>query len=140
MAEPGVIRHTQRIAYPPSRVWQALTDPALQAAWWAAGEVRPEVGHRFTMDMGGWGEQPCTVLSVEPERTFSYTFGEGTLDTIITWWLQPEGEGTLLSLEHAGFDLDSPFGDRAFHGMDAGWPTVLARIEPALAAAPPRTA
>jgi uncharacterized protein YndB with AHSA1/START domain len=133
MAEPGVIRHESYIPHSPARVWEALTDPAQQAKWWAAGGVRAAVGHRFTMDMGGWGEQRCQVLAVEPERLLSYTFAEGTLDTTVTWRLEPRGEGTLLSLEHAGFDLDSPMGDRAFRGMEQGWPSVIARIEPTLA-------
>ena len=38
--------------HPPAAVWRALTDPALHARWWAAGDVRPVVGHRFTLDMG----------------------------------------------------------------------------------------
>jgi len=132
MAEPGVIRQTRHIPEPPSRVWEALTDPALHAKWWASGDVRPKVGHRFTMDMGAWGQQQCEVLAVEPERLLSYTFAEGTLDTTITWRLEPEGEGTVLSLEHAGFDLASPMGERAYQGMGAGWEGVLARIETAL--------
>jgi uncharacterized protein YndB with AHSA1/START domain len=132
MAEAGVIRHERHVAQPPSRVWAALTDPALQAKWWAAGDVRPEVGHRFTMDMGAWGQQQCQVLAVEPERLLSYSFAEGVLDTTITWRLEPEGEGTLVTLEHAGFDLGSPMGERAYQGMGAGWAALLARIEPAL--------
>jgi uncharacterized protein YndB with AHSA1/START domain len=63
-----------------------------------------------------------------------YSFAPGTLDTTITWRLQAEGEGTRLSLEHKGFDLDSPLGKAAFQGMGGGWPTVLARIEPVLTA------
>lgn len=51
---------------------------------------------------------------------------------MITWHLHAEGEGTRLSLEHKGFDLDSPLGKAAFHGMGSGWPKVLARIEHAL--------
>ena len=39
-----------------------------------------------------------------------------------------------LSLEHRGFDLDSPLGKTAFQGMEAGWPKVLARIAPVLSA------
>jgi uncharacterized protein YndB with AHSA1/START domain len=35
--------------YRPSAVWKALTDPALHARWWAAGDVRPGVGHRFDL-------------------------------------------------------------------------------------------
>src|SRR5262245_34179724 len=132
--EPGVIQLTQFIPYPPAKVWEALTDPAIRARWWAAGDMQPVVGHRFTLDMGSWGQQPCEVLAVEPERLLSYSFAQGTLDTTLTWRLQPEGEGTRLSFEHGGFDLDTPLGKTAYQGMGAGWPNVLARIAPALSA------
>ncbi|MGW6604148.1 SRPBCC family protein [Streptomyces sp. NPDC055036] len=135
--EPGpkVIRCDQFIAHPPATVWRALTDPELHARWWAAGDVRPVVGHRFTLDMGQWGQQSCEVLAVEPERLLRYSFAPGTLDSTITWQLHPEGTGTRLFLEHAGFDLDSPLGRTAFEGMGRGWPGLLRRVEPALAAA-----
>ncbi|MFF4667344.1 SRPBCC domain-containing protein [Streptomyces sp. NPDC001282] len=97
--------------------------------------MRPVVGHRFTLDMGTWGHQACEVLAVEPERLLRYSFAPGSLDTTITWQLHPEGGGTRLLLEHAGFDLDSPLGKAALEGMGRGWPDVLQRIEPALAAA-----
>jgi len=132
MIERGLIRLTQFIPHPPARVWAALTDPALHAKWWAAGDVRPVVGHRFTLDMGQWGRQPCEVLAVEHEKLLSYSFAPGTLDTTITWRLQAEGEGTRLSLEHNGFDLDSPLGKAAFEGMGGGWPKVLARMDSVL--------
>lgn len=133
MTEPGVIRLSQYIPHAPSRVWAALTEPELHAKWWAAGDVRPVVGHRFTLDMGHFGHQPCEVLAVQHERLLSYTFAPGTLDTTITWRLEPEGDGTRLHLEHAGFDLDSPLGRSAFQGMGSGWVTVLEGIDAALA-------
>jgi len=133
--DPTEIRCDQFIAHPPAAVWKALTDPDLHARWWAAGDVRPVVGHRFTLDMGPWGQQACEVLAVDPERLLRYSFAPGSLDTTITWQLSPEGTGTRLFLEHAGFDLDSPLGKAAFEGMGRGWPDVLARIEPALSAA-----
>jgi uncharacterized protein YndB with AHSA1/START domain len=119
-------------AHPPSAVWRALTDPELHARWWAAGDVRPVVGHRFELDMGQFGKQPCEVLAVEHERLLQYRFAAGTLDTIITWRLAPEGNGTRLTLTHEGFDLDSPLSRRAFEGMKPGWPAVLARLEATL--------
>jgi uncharacterized protein YndB with AHSA1/START domain len=131
--EPGVIRLSQFIDHPPAKVWRALTDPGLHAKWWAKGDVRAEVGHRFTLDMGSWGQQPCEVVAVEPEHLLSYSFAPGTLDTTITWRLEPEGHGTRLHLEHSGFDLDSPLGKMAFEGMGGGWPKVLERIAPTLA-------
>ena len=121
-------------AHPPAAVWRALTDPALHARWWAAGDVRPVVGHRFDLDMGRWGRQPCEVLEVEPERLLKYKFAAGTLDTTITWQLTPEGAGTRLRLTHEGFDPDSPLGRAALEGMRPGWPQVLERMESVLAA------
>jgi len=135
MTEPGVIRIDQLVPHPPARLWAALTDPELHAKWWAAGDVRPVVGHRFTLDMGSWGQQPCEVLAVEPERLLSCSFAPGTLDSTVTWRLEPEGEGTRLFLEHAGFDLESPLGRQAFEGMGRGWPGVVGRIDRALAGA-----
>lgn len=119
------------INHPPAKVWRALTDPAIHARWWAAGDVKAEVGHRFTLDMGPWGQQPCEVLAVEPERLLQYSFA---LDTTITWRLEPEGGGTRLFLEHSGFDMDFPMAKKAFEGMSRGWPGVLDRMAPAIEA------
>ncbi|HXA55792.1 MAG TPA: SRPBCC domain-containing protein [Candidatus Acidoferrum sp.] len=135
MIQPGVVRFSEFINHPPAKVWRALTDPVIHARWWAAGDIKPVVGHHFTLDMGQWGEQPCEVIAVEPERLLSYTFAPGTLNTTITFRLEPEKSGTRLAFEQSGFDLDSPMGKMAFEGMGKGWPGVLARIEPALNAA-----
>ncbi|MFB7865680.1 SRPBCC domain-containing protein [Streptomyces sp. NPDC056069] len=116
------------LPHPPAAVWAALTDPVLHARWWAAGDVKPVVGHRFTLDMGNFGSQPCQVTEVDPERLFAYRFAEGSLDTTVTWRLEPEGRGTRLFLTHAGFDIDSPLGRQAFDGMGRGWPGVLDRL------------
>ncbi len=129
MSEPGIIRLEQHIDRSPAKVWKALTDPALIAKWWAPGDIRPVVGHTFTLDMGQpFGKQTCKVLTVEPEREISYAFSPGMLTTTITWRLKPDATGTLVTLEHKGFDLDAPMGKAAFNGMGGGWPKILARI------------
>ncbi|MFJ9823234.1 SRPBCC domain-containing protein [Streptomyces sp. NPDC101160] len=126
--ESDTIRLARFLPHPPAAVWAALTDPELHARWWAAGDVKPVVGHRFTLDMGNFGSQPCEVTEAVPERLLAYRFAEGSLDTTITWCLEPEGRGTRLFLTHAGFDLDSPLGRQAFEGMGHGWPHVLDRL------------
>ncbi|MFD5467700.1 SRPBCC domain-containing protein [Kitasatospora sp. NPDC127059] len=132
MTEMAAIHCDEFLPHPPARVWEALTDPELHARWWAAGDVKAVVGHRFTLDMGQWGQQPCEVVAVEVERLLRYSFGAGSLDTTVTWRLVPEGHGTRLLLEHSGFDLNIPMGRQAHQGMGRGWPAVLRRIAPAL--------
>lgn len=132
MTENNTITCEKFLPHPPAAVWKALTDPDLHARWWAAGDVKPVVGHQFTLDMGNFGSQPCEVIEVDDQRLLAYRFAEGTLDTTITWKLHPEGEGTRLVLTHAGFDLDSPMGRQAYEGMGRGWPHVLHRLDTVL--------
>lgn len=127
------IRIERHIRHSAEEVWAALTTPELLARWWAAGNIAPTVGHRFTMDMGAWGQQQCEVLAVEEGRLISFLFSEGQLDTTVTWRLEPSTDGTILHLEHAGFRLDTPMGKQAIQGMGNGWPGLLARIEGVLA-------
>ncbi len=116
--ETRSIRVDQFLAHPPAAVWRALTDPAVLERWWASGDIAPEVGHRFQLDMGSWGMVPCTVLEVEPERRLVFSFNDNwTLD----WTLVAEGDGTRLILEHSGFDLDDPRDAFAFEQMGPGW-------------------
>jgi uncharacterized protein YndB with AHSA1/START domain len=129
MTEAGVIETDHWYAHPPAAIWKALTDPALHAKWWAAGDVKAVVGHRFDLDMGKWGKQPCEVIAVEDQRLLAYRFAAGTLDSTITWRLVPEGAGTRLTLRHEGFDLDSPTGRQALEGMKPGWPRILAHLD-----------
>ena len=132
MNKPNVIHLEHVYAHAPAAVWKALTDPTLHARWWAAGDVKPMVGHRFELDMGTWGKQPCEVIEVEPERLLKYRFATTSLDTLITWTLVPEGSGTRLTLRHEGFDLDSPMGRQALEGMGNGWPGLLSGMEKVL--------
>ena len=92
----------QFIAAAPEKVWRGLTEPELHARWWAPGDIAAVVGHKFHLEMPGWGPQPCEVLEVVPYERFVYTFADWTL----TWRLVAEGAGARLLLEHSGFDLD----------------------------------
>ncbi|MFF8913879.1 SRPBCC domain-containing protein [Streptomyces sp. NPDC015032] len=132
MTENNTITCEKFLPHPPAAVWKALTDPDLHARWWAAGDIKPVVGHHFALDMGNFGSQPCEVTQVDDQRLLAYRFAEGSLDTTITWTLHPEGQGTRLVLNHAGFNLDSPMGRQAYDGMGKGWPHVLNRLDSVL--------
>jgi uncharacterized protein YndB with AHSA1/START domain len=128
MTRPDAIELEHHYKQPPAAVWRALTHPELHAKWWAPGDVRAVVGHRFELDMGPWGKQACEVVAVEPERRFQYRFAIGVLDTTLTWTLTPEDGGTRLTLVHEGFKLDTPLGRKALEGMKPGWPGVLRKL------------
>ena len=42
------IRTDSFFPHPPEKVWRALTDPQLLAAWLMPNDFEPRVGHRFT--------------------------------------------------------------------------------------------
>jgi uncharacterized protein YndB with AHSA1/START domain len=94
-ARTGSIEVDQFVDAEPARVWQTITDPQLLARWWAPGDIAPRVGHRFSLDVPGWGAVPCEVLEVVEHERLVHTFnGTWTL----TWRLVPEGRGTRLLL------------------------------------------
>jgi uncharacterized protein YndB with AHSA1/START domain len=133
------------LQHPPNRVWQALTDPKLLESWLMPNDIRAEVGHRFhfqTQPVGEWdGVVDCEVLEVVPHQRLVYSWRGGLskpgaqgreVDTIVAWELRPSGSGgTILHLEHSGFDPAS----FAFKAMGEGWRGKLAeRLERLLAA------
>jgi uncharacterized protein YndB with AHSA1/START domain len=99
----------------PARVWDCLTQPELLNQWFMKNDFKAEVGHQFTFTNKpkvafGWdGIVYSEVLEVVPQQKLVYTWKAGpqpgviTMDTTLTWTLTPQGEGTLLKLEHKGF-------------------------------------
>jgi uncharacterized protein YndB with AHSA1/START domain len=123
---PATIRVDQFVAAPPATVWRLLTEPELMRLWWAEGEVAAVVGHQFTLDMPGYGKQPCKVLEVDAPHRFVYTF---TAAWTLTWRLEAEGTGTRVFLEHSGFDLNDKRMADAFNRMGPGWrDAILTRL------------
>jgi uncharacterized protein YndB with AHSA1/START domain len=107
----------QFIGCPPEQVWPFITTPEALAAWWVPGDISPSVGHRFMLEMPGWGNVECEVLEVDEPRRLVYSFGAWTL----TWSLVAEGHGTRLVLDHAGFDIAQPADRFALDDMGPGW-------------------
>ena len=103
-------------------MWQTLTEPRLLARWWAPGDIAARIGHRFHLDMPGWGQVPCEVLEVVEQERLVYTFNA---TWTLTWRLVPEGRGTRLLLEHTGFDLQHKRDRDALDRMGPGWREVV---------------
>lgn len=90
-ANAATISVDQFVAAPPAKVWRLLTEPELHARWWVPGDIAAIVGHRFHLQMPGWGAVACEVLDVEPEQRLVYTFNT---EWTLTWRLVAEGSGT----------------------------------------------
>jgi uncharacterized protein YndB with AHSA1/START domain len=119
----------RELAFPPEKIWRALTQPHLIEEWLMKNDFKPVVDHRFELRFD-WGTIDCQVLEVEPNGTLSYTWGDHELKTVVTWTLTPTSNGTRLRMEQSGFRTGQP---RYYHGAKAGWPRFLSALEQVLA-------
>ena len=121
----------REIAYPPAKIWRALTQPHLIEDWLMKNDFKLLVDHRFNL-RGDWGAVDCQVLEVEPERTLSYTWAAMGLESVVTWTLTPTAKGTHLRVEQAGFRPDQ---EQAYQGAKYGWQQLFGKLEQLLARA-----
>ena len=133
MSEPATETRSvvveREIAFPPEKIWRALTQPHLIEEWLMKNDFKPVVDHRFSL-RADWGAVDCQVLTVEPNRTLSYTWGAYGLGSVVTWTLTPTSTGTRLRMEQSGFRSDQ---QQAYQGARAGWPRFFAALEQLLA-------
>jgi uncharacterized protein YndB with AHSA1/START domain len=100
---------------PPGEVWECLTNPALLGEWFMKNDFKPALGHKFRFiekpkPAFKWdGIVYCEVVEFVPLKKLAYTWRSGpdentvTMDTIVSWTLEPKENGTELILEHKGF-------------------------------------
>ncbi|TGT75855.1 SRPBCC domain-containing protein [bacterium M00.F.Ca.ET.159.01.1.1] len=98
---------------PPEKVWRALTEPELLAAWLMPNDIKAEAGRRFAFAAA---DRPieCEVLKAEPGKLLRYSWRERpgakdadqlpTFDSIVTFTLaRTASGGTHLRIVHDGF-------------------------------------
>ncbi|GAA2349173.1 SRPBCC family protein [Streptomyces violaceusniger] len=99
----------------PTKVWRAVTDPALIPLWTATGAgARPEgfattVGTEFQFiarPKPGWsGIVDCAVLEVDEPRLLRYSWTDhgGGETTEVVYRIEPHAAGTRFTYDHTGF-------------------------------------
>jgi uncharacterized protein YndB with AHSA1/START domain len=124
------IRLEQRYEFAPEQVWRALTDSDALAKWLMPNDFKPVLGHRFQFraePMPGWrGYVECEVTELEPPRRLAYTWrgdDDWTCATTVRWTLELVGGGTMLTLEHTGFE--EPWGTSVVEMLSGGWKGML---------------
>jgi uncharacterized protein YndB with AHSA1/START domain len=125
----------REIAFPPEKLWRALTQPHLIEEWLMKNDFTPVVGHRFNLS-GDWGGVlDCEVIAVEPNTSLSYSWDFShedpayDLKSVVTFTLTPTPTGTHLRVEQAGFRPDQK---QALGGARYGWQQFLAKLEEVL--------
>lgn len=125
----------REFAYPPEKLWRALTQPHLIEEWLMKNDFSPVVGHRFNL-RGEWGGVlDCEVLVVEPNKalTYSWDFAHDdpafNLQSVVTFTLTPTTTGTHLRMEQSGF---KPQQKQALGGAKHGWQQFFAKLEQVL--------
>jgi uncharacterized protein YndB with AHSA1/START domain len=126
----------REFAFPPEKLWRALTQPHLIEEWLMKNDFKPAVGHRFNL-RGDWGGVlDCEVLAIEPNKSLSYTWNFANddvaynLTSVVTFTLTATSAGTHLRMEQSGFRADQP---KAFGGAKFGWQKFLENLEQVLA-------
>ncbi|MBZ9988504.1 SRPBCC domain-containing protein [Mesorhizobium sp. BH1-1-5] len=98
---------------PPEKVWRALTEPELLAAWMMPNDIKTEAGNHFTF-AGPDTPIECEVLEAEPGKLLRYSWRERpsasdadglpAFGSIVTFTLARTAfGGTHLSIVHDGF-------------------------------------
>lgn len=104
---PRKIRFEAVYPYSPDQVWVALTDPSAMSDWLMPNDFEAKVGHRFNFTTkpapGFDGIVNCEVLELDRPRRVSYSWEGGGIDTIVTYDLNAEGDGTRVIMEQSGF-------------------------------------
>ncbi|WP_202964664.1 SRPBCC family protein, partial [Inquilinus limosus] len=95
--------------HPPEKVWRALSEPELLAAWLLPNDIKAEEGKRFTLRGAPGTDKPvdCEVLAAEPPRLLRYSWRSRDaetrpLDTVVTFTLDGTAAGgTRLRIVHS---------------------------------------
>lgn len=126
------VRFERRYDASPAEVWSALTEPPRLARWLADAELDLRVGGDYILRFLGEDEGQTTtgkVLAVEPERLLELTWlYPGEEDTVVRFELRPDGDGTVLVLDHRGLPSE------AAPGYGGGWQAHLEALEAHLGA------
>lgn len=140
-----VIKHQYFFSHPVETVWEYLTTSELMAQWLMKNDFQPIVGHDFQFRTGPIasldfdGIFHCKVLEIDPLKKLVYSWrsgpGEGkiTLESVVTWDLQPKNKGTEVFLDHRGFEKAENLD--FYNGLMHGWVEKLEKIDNLLKAA-----
>ncbi|HEX9039447.1 MAG TPA: SRPBCC domain-containing protein [Trebonia sp.] len=136
MGFPDRIERTVVIAHPPAKVWAALTTAEGLSAWFgqqAAIDLRPGGAASMKWDNGHTADM--RVERVEEPVVFGFTWHiyglpeDDPRRTYVEFTLEPDGDGTRLTVVESGFAQLSDEAHRtAYEGNAGGWASELGEL------------
>jgi uncharacterized protein YndB with AHSA1/START domain len=130
------IRIETFIEAPANEVWRTITDAALISQWLMETNIKPVQGQKAYFKMspmpGFDGNLEAEVLEVIEDKLFVYTWQGGWMKkpTTIRFTLTEKSNGTLLTLEHCGFE--GLLGNMLKMMMSGGWKKKIIKQIPLL--------
>ena len=124
----------------PAIVWRMITDSEKVSQWLMETNIKPEPGFKGYFKMkpmpGFDGNIQSKVIEVEENKLFSYTWQGGWMKnpTTVRFTLHKKSNGTLLVLEHWGFE--GMFGSLLKRMMSGGWKKKMTTLIPQLTKTP----
>jgi len=103
MADGWRVQFTRTIDRPPTRVWAALTDPAVLKNWIGDVDVELRVGGKYVIRFRDDSIVMTGVITaLEPERLLEYSWLEnyGMPQSKVRWEIEPLESGCRLLLKH----------------------------------------
>lgn len=124
------IRQTVLLNAPIQKVWDAVATAEGIGAWFMPNTFQPELGCRFVLKAGPFGDSPCEVTELDPPRRLSFTWGK---DWTLTFELMQRDNQTEFTLIHSGWSPEAvtEFGES--HGlvrerMSQGWVGIVQKL------------
>lgn len=135
-ASPLDFVHEIRIAAPEEKVWSAIVTPELVGKYHLAPLRKIELRKDGVIEYGTPEQVMISgkITAIEPGTSLSHTFRfapanhSGTTEdseTVVTYTLRKDGDGTILKLVHSGFTEDNQ--TRA--NVTGGWPFILGEMK-----------
>ncbi len=117
------------IAAPRERVWQAVTDPAQIAQWFAPGTSFSQKGNTICMRRGEMDIEVALIELVDPPRQI-ITRNLPNRSITTTYTLEEENGGTRFTVTETGFEsLSEDARKERLEQDDKGWEMALENLK-----------
>ena len=117
------------IAAPRERVWQAVTDPAQIAQWFAPGTSFAQNGNTICVRIGATDIEVAVIELVDPPRQIT-TRNLPDRSITTTYTLEEENGGTRFTVTETGFEsLSEDARKERLAQDDKGWEMALENLK-----------